>query len=58
LDIFDFGKKPPKNVVFWKASYNKARNLRRRFLPKAPLLEEPFFGNLRKKGNRRLGKAG
>jgi hypothetical protein len=35
--------KPPKNVVFWKASYNKARNLRRRFLPKAPLLEEPFF---------------
>jgi hypothetical protein len=28
--------KPPKNVVFWKASYNKARNLRRRF-------REPFI---------------
>jgi hypothetical protein len=54
LDIFDFGKKP-------EASYNKARNLLRRFLPKAPLLEEPIFWNSpllfsTKKGRQKKGK--
>jgi hypothetical protein len=62
LDIEDFGKKPPKNYVFWKASYNKARNLRRRFLPKAKLAlkaegfvweEEPIFWKSSKKGKER-----
>jgi hypothetical protein len=70
LDIEDFGKKPPKNVVFWKASYNKARNILRRFLPKAPLAlkasgfvweEEPIFWNSpllfsTKKGRQKKGK--
>jgi hypothetical protein len=48
--------KPSKKLRFLEASYKKARNLRRRFLPKAKLAlkaegfvweEEPFFGNRR-----------
>jgi hypothetical protein len=44
LDIEDFGKKPEAS---------RARNLRRRFLPKAPLLEEPIFWKSSKKEKER-----